>query len=362
MKHLDEYRDTAGIKQVLSALESTVTKPWTVMEVCGGQTHSIVRYGLDQLLPTGLELIHGPGCPVCVTAPQYIDQAIALALTPGITVCSFGDMLRVPGSNTDLLSARAAGGQVEIVYSPMEALALAEQNPGQEVVLFAVGFETTAPATAMAVHQAARRGLNNFSIINAHVRVPPALEAILSSQDTTVQGFLAAGHVCTIMGLHEYEPIAEKYRVPIVVTGFEPFDLLCGLYQCVRQLEQGIARVENAYARLVQPAGNISAQALMKQVFTVEDRTWRGLDLLADGGFGIRENYLAFDAMQKYAMPATIAPCATRCQAGSILRGLKRPPQCPEFGGACTPETPLGAPMVSSEGACAAYYNYREIS
>ncbi len=360
MKHLDEYRDPERIRSALGALEKTMTRPWTVMEVCGGQTHAIVRFGLDQLLPSGLELIHGPGCPVCVTDTPYIDHAINLARTSGITLCSFGDMLRVPGSDGDLLQARADGGLVEVVYSPMEALALAEREPNQEVVFFAVGFETTAPTTAMAVYEASRRNVNNFSIINAHVRVPPALEAILASEETQVQGFLAAGHVCTIMGTSEYEPIAANHHVPIVVTGFEPFDLLRGLYRCIAQLEDGVARVENEYSRIVQPQGNPTARKLMQRIYEIQDRTWRGLGIIPGGGFDLSDEYRSYDALRKFDAQPSRPACASRCQAGQVLRGLMRPRECPEFGRTCTPDTPLGAPMVSSEGACAAYFNYRE--
>ncbi len=361
MKYLDEYRDPERIHKVLDALRARVTKPWTVMEVCGGQTHSILRFGLDQLLPADIELIHGPGCPVCVTATASIDQAIALAGTHGVTLCTFGDMLRVPGQQTDLLSAKAAGASVNIVYSPMDALTLAEQHPKQQIVLFAVGFETTAPSTAMAVAQANQRGLDNFSVILAHVRVPPALQAIMTAEDVHVQGFLAAGHVCTIMWTQEYDPIAAQYQIPIVVTGFEPLDLVQGLYRCIVQLESGSAQVENQYPRLVKAEGNPSARRLMDEIYAHTDCEWRGLGIIPAGGFAFKPAYRRFDAIARFGATASDVQVETVCQAGRVLRGALRPDHCPEFGRTCTPDTPLGAPMVSSEGACAAYFNYREI-
>jgi hydrogenase expression/formation protein HypD len=366
MKYVSEFRDPAAVQRLAEAIRQTVTRPWRVMEICGGQTHSIVRYGLDQLLPPDVELIHGPGCPVCVTAAETIDRAIALARRPNVILCSFGDMLRVPGSEgqRDLLSAKALGGDVRILYSPLDALAIAQANPNKQVVFFAVGFETTAPATAMAVFQAAQQGLKNFSLLVSHVRVPPAMEAILAAPDCQVQGFLAAGHVCTVMGLEEYRAIAPRYHVPIVITGFEPVDILQGLYCCLEQLEAGQAEVENQYARSVQPAGNLDAQALIKAVFQVVPQLWRGIGQIPASGLGLRHEFAAFDVNNKLGLATTSATAtdtASECISGQILQGIRKPHDCPSFGTRCTPDKPLGAPMVSTEGACAAYYRYRQI-
>ncbi len=359
MKYQTEYRDPATVRALADAIARECTRPWTLMEVCGGQTHAILKYGLDHLLPEAVTLIHGPGCPVCVTPAAAIDTAIAIARTPGAILCSFGDMLRVPGSQGDLLAARAAGGGVQALYSPLDAVALAREQPEREVVFFSVGFETTAPATAMAVWQAQQLGLKNFSLLVSHVRVPPAMQQLLSVPSCSLQGFLAAGHVCTVMGTEEYEPIAATYRVPVVVTGFEPVDLLAGILHCIRLLEQGEARVVNQYRRLVRREGNLAAQARMAEVFRVIDREWRGMGTIPQSGLGLREAYAAFDAERRFDVP-TCRPAGTgECQSGRVLQGILRPAQCPAFGTRCTPEHPLGATMVSSEGACAAYYRYR---
>jgi len=329
------------------------------MEVCGGQTHAILKFGVDQLLPAGLTLIHGPGCPVCVTPVELIDKATEIAARPEVIFCSFGDMLRVPGTSIDLFSVKASGGDVRIVYSPLDAVTIARDTPGRQVVFFAVGFETTAPANAMAVYQAKRLGLENFSVLVAHVLVPPAMEAILQASDNRVQGFLAAGHVCTVMGTTEYEPIARRYRVPIVVTGFEPLDILQGIHACVRQLEEGRAEVENRYARSVRREGNRQAQSLIRQVFRIVPRRWRGVGEIPASGLGLTETYAAFDAEARFGVAGSRPEPASECISGQILRGVKKPLECPAFGTRCTPEHPLGATMVSSEGACAAYYRYR---
>lgn len=329
------------------------------MEVCGGQTHAIVRFGIDALLPPGITLVHGPGCPVCVTPAYSIDHAIQLSLRPGVVLCSFGDMLRVPGSAGDLAGAAARGADVRMVYSPLDALELARADTRREVVFFAVGFETTAPANAMAVYLAAREGVRNFSLLVSHVLVPPAMEAILRSPENRVQGFLAAGHVCTVMGYHEYEPLARRYRVPIVVTGFEPLDILQGVLMCVTQLEAGRAEVENQYTRSVKPEGNSEAQRIMREVFEVRTRAWRGIGDIPASGLALREAYAAFDAVRKFQLVETPDAGPGECISGLVLRGLRKPAECPAFGTRCTPEHPLGATMVSSEGACAAYYRYR---
>ena len=359
MRFVDEYRDRDAVLGLAKALERTVSRPWTLMEVCGGQTHAIVRFGLDALLPASLRLVHGPGCPVCVTPVELIDKAIAIALRPEAMLCSFGDMVRVPGSTKDLLTARAEGGDVRILYSPLDSLKLARAHPHKQVVFFAVGFETTAPATALCVRRAADEGLSNFSLLAAHVLVPPALRALLSSPDCQVQGLLAPGHVCSVTGFSEYEPIAAAQHVPIVVTGFEPLDILQGIHMCVRQLEEGRSQVENQYRRTVSREGNPSALALMREVFRVVPRQWRGIGELPESGLGLAESYAEFDAERRFEVAALSRAEATDCIAGEILRGLKRPPDCGAFGDRCTPEHPLGAPMVSSEGACAAYYRYR---
>ena len=359
MKFIDEFRDAKAVKKLAGCIQELTTKSWTLMEVCGGQTHSLIRYGIDTLLPDGITLIHGPGCPVCVTPVEQIDKAIDLALRPGFIFCSFGDMLRVPGSEKDLLFAKANSSDVRIVYSPTDAVTIAQKNPDKEVIFFAVGFETTAPANAMAVFQASKLRLKNFSILCSHVLVPPAMEAILSSPENRVQGFLAAGHVCTIMGEEEYRPLAEKYQVPIVVTGFEPFDLLQGIYHCVKQLEEGRFEVENQYDRSVRKEGNLSARKMIEEVFEVIPRKWRGIGSIPQSGLGIRSPYSTFDAETRYDFVDISGEESPECVAGQILQGLKKPNECPAFGTRCTPEHPLGAPMVSSEGACSAYYNHR---
>lgn len=362
MRHIDEYRDREMARKIAEGIASITTRPWTLMEVCGGQTHAIVRYGLESLLPATLTLIHGPGCPVCVTPIEQIDRAIAIASRAGVIFTSFGDMLRVPGSRKDLLGVKAGGGDVRIVYSPLDAVALAARHPDRQVVFFAVGFETTAPANAMAVRQARRLGLENFSILCSHVLVPPAMEAILSSPANVVQGFLAAGHVCTVMGYREYLPIAERYRVPIVVTGFEPVDILQGIYLCVRQLEEGRAEVENQYRRSVRPEGNLPARQLLAEVFTTGDRAWRGIGTIPASGYHLSPAYAGFDAERIFDVGHIEAHESPLCIAGAILQGRKKPHDCPAFAGECSPEHPLGAPMVSSEGACAAYYRYGRAS
>ncbi len=362
MKYLHEYRAADLAQQFAHEIARVTTRPWTLMEVCGGQTHAIVKFGLDQLMPKAINLIHGPGCPVCVTPLEIIDKAIEIALRPEVLFCSFGDMLRVPGSATDLLSTKAGGGDVRIIYSPIDAVKLAEQNPGREVVFFGVGFETTAPATAMAVHQAAQKGLKNFSLLVSHVLVPPAIEALLSAPDCQVQAFLAAGHVCTVMGYEEYLPIAAKYRVPIVVTGFEPLDILQGVLMCVAQLETGRAEVENQYSRSVRREGNRPAQQLIKQVFQVVPRKWRGVGEIPRSGLGLRSDYAQYDAERKFGLAHLQVEEPAECRSGLVLQGKLKPNQCPAFGTRCTPEHPLGATMVSSEGACSAYYRYRRES
>jgi hydrogenase expression/formation protein HypD len=358
MKYVDEYRDEATAQRYVDAIQQTVTRPWTLMEICGGQTHTILKFGLDRMLPQEVTLVHGPGCPVCVTPVELLDKAIAIASRPGVIFCSFGDMLRVPGSHKDLLMTKAGGGDVRMVYSPLDALKLAQQNPEQEVVFFAVGFETTAPANAMAVWQAGQIGLSNFSILSAHVLVPPAIEAILDAPGNEVQGFLAPGHVCTVMGYWEYEPIAERYRVPIVVTGFEPLDILQGLYTTLKALEEGRSEVENQYSRSVRREGNVQAQQLIRQVFEVTDRAWRGIGVIPQSGLRLRDEYADFDAERRFDVAEMAVEESPECIAGLILQGRKKPTECPAFGTHCTPEHPLGAPMVSSEGACAAYYRY----
>ena len=359
MKFVDEYRGAGATHALAAAIARTVTRPWTIMEICGGQTHSIVKFGLDELLPPSITLVHGPGCPVCVTPVELIDAAVTLAARPGVTLCSFGDMLRVPGTGTDLLTARARGGDVRMVYSPLDAVTLAAQHPDREIVFFAVGFETTAPANAMAVLHAHRLGLKNFSLLVSHVLVPPAIAAILSAPDNRVQGFLAAGHVCTVMGTAEYGPLAARFGVPIVVTGFEPVDILHGVLECVRLLEAGRPEVANAYARAVRPEGNVHAIQAIREVFAVADRNWRGIGRIPQSGLVLRPEFRAFDAAARFGVGGDAPPEATECISGLIMRGVKKPHECPAFGTRCTPERPLGAPMVSTEGACAAYYRYR---
>jgi hydrogenase expression/formation protein HypD len=357
MRYLDEYRDAAVAEALAREIAATVTRPWVLMEVCGGQTHSIVRYGLDRLVPT-VELVHGPGCPVCVTPLEMIDRAHAIASRPEVIFASFGDMLRVPGSRGDLLRLRSQGGDVRVVYSPLDAVALARRQRDREVVFFGIGFETTAPANAMAILQAHRERLDNFSVLLSHVLVPPAIASILQAPGNRVQGFLGPGHVCAIMGFREYEALAARYRVPIVVSGFEPIDLLQGILYAVRQLEAGRATVENPYARMVSADGNPPARALLREVFDVVDRKWRGIGAIPKSGFRIRHEYRAHDAERKFAVDEIETREAAACISGLILRGLKRPCDCPAFGRQCSPETPLGATMVSSEGACAAYFQY----
>ena len=358
---MDEYRDAEAAHTLAREIARMTTKAWSIMEVCGGQTHAIVKFGLDELLPAHITLIHGPGCPVCVTSLELIDKALEIASRPGVVFCSFGDMLRVPGSTTDLLSVKANGGDVRIVYSPLDAVRLAEQNPAKEIVFFGVGFETTAPATAMAVYQAAGKGLKNFSLLVSHVLVPPAIEAVLSSPHCRVQAFLAAGHVCAVMGYEEYVPIAAKYRVPIVVTGFEPLDILQGVSMCVRQLESGRAEVENQYSRAVRREGNAPAQQLIREVFRVVPRKWRGIGEIPQSGLGLSSRYEAFDAEQKFGVAGHHVEEPSECLSGLVLQGQIKPHECPAFGTRCTPDHPLGATMVSSEGACAAYYRYRRL-
>jgi hydrogenase expression/formation protein HypD len=359
MKFLDEYRDGELAQKLAREIHRITTRPWTIMEVCGGQTHAIVKFGIDELLPKQIELIHGPGCPVCVTPLEVIDKALDIAARSDVIFTSFGDMLRVPGSATDLLSVKAKGGDVRIVYSPLDAVTIARENPGKEVVFFGVGFETTAPATAMAVFQAAQKNLKNFSMLISHVLVPPAIEALMSSPSCRVQGFLAAGHVCTVMGYEEYPPLADKYRVPIVVTGFEPLDILQGILMVVQQLETGRAVVENQYVRSVRREGNQPAQELIRKVFQVVPRKWRGVGEIPQSGLGLADTYAAFDAEKNFGLADHHVEEPAECIAGLVLQGLKKPHQCPAFGMRCMPEHPLGATMVSSEGACAAYYRYR---
>ena len=361
MKYLDEFRDPKVAKRILDEIHKVTTRPWVVMEICGGQTHSIIRNGIDQVLPKEIELVHGPGCPVCVTPLEIIDKAIEIASRPDVIFTSFGDMLRVPGSKKDLFMVRSEGGDVRTVFSPLESLKIARENPDKEVVFFAVGFETTAPGNAMAVAQAAKEGLTNFSELVSHVLVPPAMEALLSSSTNRVQGYLAAGHVCTVMGWDEYGPIAEKYKVPIIITGFEPMDVLDGILHTVKQLEAGTHEVINRYARSVAEGGNQPAQALIKDVFEVTDRKWRGIGEIPVSGFGIREKYRTYDAEHRFDVGEIKTDEPEECISGIILQGLKKPHDCPAFGTTCTPQNPLGATMVSSEGACAAYYKYQRI-
>lgn len=358
MKYIDEYRDAAAARRLAERIAAITTRHWTLMEICGGQTHTIVKFGIESLLPKGIELVHGPGCPVCVTPLEIIDKAIAIASRPDVVFTSFGDMLRVPGSSKDLLTVKAEGGDVRMVYSPLDAVKIARKNPHRRVVFFAVGFETTAPANAMAVWEARRLGLKNFSILCSHVLVPPAIEAILSSPGNHVQGFLAAGHVCTVMGYEEYIPLAERYRVPIVVTGFEPVDILQGVYMAVKQLEEGRCEVENEYTRSVRKEGNVPARKLLAQVFRTVDRKWRGIGEIPMSGYALREEFAEFDAERVFEVESISVQESPQCIAGLVLQGLKKPPECTAFASACTPEHPLGAPMVSSEGACAAYYHF----
>ncbi|MGO9434632.1 MAG: hydrogenase formation protein HypD [Terracidiphilus sp.] len=358
MKYLTEFRNGEIAQRMAREIAQVATRPWKIMEVCGGQTHSIIRNGIDQMLPAGIEMVHGPGCPVCVTPLELIDKALAIAAQPGVIFCSFGDMLRVPGTEGDLFQVKGAGGDVRVVYSPLDAVDLAVKNPERQVVFFGVGFETTAPANAMSVHLAKRRGLKNFSLLVSHVLVPPAIEAIMSSPGNRVQAFLAAGHVCSVMGYWEYPPLAEKYRIPIVVTGFEPLDLLDGIRRAVLQLEHGEHRAENAYERIVTYAGNFEAQKLLAQVFDVTDRAWRGIGVIPKSGWRLNEAYRAFDAEERFQISGIHTEESPLCHSGDVLRGAIKPAECPAFGKECTPRHPLGATMVSSEGACAAYFNY----
>lgn len=362
MKFLTEYRDARLVRQYLDQLRKVVTRPWTIMEICGGQTHSLVRNGILDMLPKEITMVHGPGCPVCVTPLGIIDEAIQLAEKPNVILCSFGDMLRVPGSARSLLEVKAQGGDVRIVYSPLEAVKLAKENPEKEVVFFAVGFETTAPANALSLVHAEKEDIRNYSILASHVLVPPAMEAILSDPESRIDAFLAAGHVCTIMGTNEYDPIVEKYHVPVVVTGFEPVDLLQGILMAVQQLENDEALLENQYARVVTRAGNPQARRVMNEVFDVSDRAWRGIGTIPMSGLEVNSRFAAFNARTKFGLADTAVKENTDCISGAIMKGLKKPVQCPMFGSRCTPEHPLGAPMVSSEGACAAYYHYSRMT
>ncbi|HVK96887.1 MAG TPA: hydrogenase formation protein HypD [Flavisolibacter sp.] len=358
MKHLTEYRDPVLAAQYLDEIKNTITRSWTIMEVCGGQTHSLVKNGLLQMLPPQISMVHGPGCPVCVTPVHLIDKAVFLATKCNVILCSFGDMLRVPGSEKSLLQAKAEGADVRILYSPLDAVQLAKNNPDKQVVFFAVGFETTAPANALSVIQAKQLGLTNYSILASHVLVPPAIEEVMNDELSHVNGFLAAGHVCAIMGNYEYYPLVEKYKVPIVVTGFEPVDLLQGILMVVRQLEIGEAKVENQYARIVREEGNPQAQEMIYEVFEVTDRMWRGMEIIPMSGYKVKEAYAKFDAEKKFNVIIEDAPENPDCIAGDIMKGIKKPFECMQFGKRCKPANPLGAPMVSSEGACAAYYHY----
>lgn len=361
MKYLEEFADPELAARLLGDIRAHVTRPWALMEVCGGQTHSILRHGIDQLLPEQIELIHGPGCPVCVTPLEIIDKALEIASRPGVIFCSFGDMLRVPGSGRDLFSVKSTGGDVRVVYSPLDAVNLARANPDREVVFFGIGFETTAPPNAMAVLQAEKLGLANFGMLVSHVLVPPAISAIMESPSCRVQAFLAAGHVCSVMGTGEYHPLAQRHRVPIVVTGFEPLDLLEGIRRAVRQLEAGRHEVDNAYPRAVPDEGNPAARAVLAEVFEVTDRAWRGIGVIPGSGWRLSERFRRFDAEHRFDVSGIGAGEPARCRAGEVLQGIVTPHECAAFGTECTPRTPLGATMVSSEGACAAYYQYRRL-
>jgi hydrogenase expression/formation protein HypD len=358
MKYLNEFRDGETAQKLFREIARITTKPWAMMEVCGGQTHSIIRNGIDQLLPPGIELIHGPGCPVCVTPLEMIDKALAIAAKPGMIFCSFGDMLRVPGSQKDLFRIKSEGGDVRIVYSPLDALKIARENPNKQVVFFGIGFETTAPANAMAVSLAAKERLSNFSVLISHVLVPPAMEAIMSSSINRVQAFLAAGHVCSVMGYWQYPPLADRFRVPIIITGFEPLDVLDGIRRAVIQLESGRHEVENAYGRVVNFEGNKPAQQMLQNIFEVTDRVWRGIGMIPESGWRLRPEYRDFDAEYKFDVQNIVTHESSLCRAGEVLQGAIKPTQCSAFGTICTPRSPLGATMVSSEGACAAYFNY----
>ncbi len=361
MKYLEEFSDPELAGRLVDDIKATVTRPWALMEVCGGQTHSIIRHGIDQLLPDEIEMIHGPGCPVCVTPLEIIDKAMEIASRPDVMFCSFGDMLRVPGSDKDLFRIKSAGGDVRVVYSPLDALKLARENPDKQVVFFGIGFETTAPPNAMTVYQAQRLGIDNFSLLVSHVRVPPAIEAIMTSPSCRVQGFLAAGHVCSVMGTSEYPSLAEAFKVPIVVTGFEPLDILEGIRLTVRQLEKGEHYVENAYSRAVPPEGNPAAKAMLADVFEVTDRAWRGIGMIPQSGWKLSSRYREYDAEYRFDVADITTQESSVCRSGEVLQGLIKPHECSAFGTLCTPRNPLGATMVSSEGACAAYYLYRRL-
>jgi hydrogenase expression/formation protein HypD len=361
VKYVDEFNDPELARRLLDDIHATVTRPWAIMEVCGGQTHSIIRHGIDQLLPAQLEMVHGPGCPVCVTPLEVIDKALDIAARPDVIFCSFGDMLRVPGSGRDLFRVKADGGDVRVVYSPLDALEIARDNPDKQVVFFGIGFETTAPPNAMAVFQAKRLGIRNFSMLVSHVRVPPAIEAIMQSPTCRVQAFLAAGHVCSVMGTAEYPALAERFGVPIVVTGFEPLDVLEGIRRVIHQLEEGRAAVDNAYPRAAPDEGNPAARALIEDVFEVTDRGWRGIGVIPHSGWRLSPRYREFDAEHRFGVSGIDTAESTVCRSGEVLQGVIKPRDCSAFGTACTPRTPLGATMVSSEGACAAYYLYRRL-
>lgn len=360
MRFQDEFRDPVAAKNLVAQIKKIITRRWTIMEICGGQTHTILKYNIEELLPENINLIHGPGCPVCVTPIELIDKAIEIASKPDVIFTSFGDMLRVPGSKKDLLTVKAEGGNIKMVYSPLDAVKLAEKNPDKKVVFFAVGFETTAPANAMSVIEAKRKKLNNYSILCSHVLVPPAIKAILNYNENNVNGFLAAGHVCTVMGYDEYIPLAEKFNVPIVITGFEPLDILQGIYKTILQLESGSALVQNQYTRVVKKEGNIEAKKIISEVFTTTDRKWRGIGIIPNSGYKIKEDYADYDAEKIFNVEEIDVEESDICIAGLVLRGTKKPLECSAFGNMCTPEHPLGAPMVSSEGACAAYFHYKK--
>lgn len=360
MKYLTEYRDPALAKKVLQEIKDTLTKPWKIMEICGGQTHSLVKNGILSVLPKEITMVHGPGCPVCVTPLNLIDKAIYLATEKEVILCSYGDMLRVPGSKMSLLEAKAKGADIRILYSPLEAVSIAEKNPDKEVVFFAVGFETTAPSNALSVLHAEKLGLKNYSILTSHVLVPPAIIALMEDEESQIDGLLAAGHVCSIMGYWEYFPLVEKYKIPIVVTGFEPLDILQGILMTIKQLESGRAAVENQYTRMVVEKGNKPAQKIIAKVFSVGDQMWRGIGTIPDSGYHLNKKYENFDANKKFSIYIEIVEENKECIAGSIMKGIKKPFECSQFGKLCTPQNPLGAPMVSSEGACAAYYNYNK--
>lgn len=362
MKYASEYRDAEAVNRLLSEMRRIITRPWTLMEICGGQTHAIARYGLDRLLPPEIELVHGPGCPVCVTSLEIVDKALAIASRPEVIFCSYGDMLRVPGSGQDLFAVKASGGDVRVVYSPLDAVELARQNPERQVVFFAIGFETTAPANGMSILHARALGLSNYSVLVSHVRVPPAIDALLSDGSNRVQGFLLAGHVCAVMGYHEYPPLAKKYHTPMVVTGFEPLDLARGILEAVRLLESGQVEVSNAYSRAVNVEGNREAQRVIAEVFEECDRKWRGIGTIPASGWRLRPAFASFNAESRFQVEGIAAEESPMCIAGEILQGRRKPAECPAFGGACVPEHPLGATMVSSEGACSAHYRYNRVA